>query len=113
MNGKIHINVTNTDQREFHICKGQNIRAVDLRSVGCFHIIRDSIQRCLHDRFIFLNEEESQDYFSLMHTNNDKTLQISTKPDMRKTPFNETKKSPRQYKYFKDDAEKNPYPWSF
>ena len=68
MNDNIHINVTNTGQGEFHIYKGQNIGIVDLRSVGYFHITRDSIQGCLHERFIFLNEEESQDYFSLIMT---------------------------------------------
>ena len=84
VNGKIHMNVTNTDQGEFHIYKGQNIGEVDLTSAGYFHITKDTIQGSSQGRFIFLNEKESQDYFSLMHTSNDKTLQINTRPDMRK-----------------------------
>ena len=94
-----------------HIYRSQNIGVVDLRSAGYFHITRDSIQRCLHERFIFLNEEKSQDYLSLMHTSNDKTLQKNTRLDIRKTPIDETEKSPRESKYSKDDTKKDPYPW--
>ena len=83
VNGKIHINVTNTGQGELHIYRGQSIGVVDLRSGGYFHITRDRIQRCLHDRFIFINEEESQDYLWLMHTTNDKTLQKNTRLNIR------------------------------
>ena len=51
------MNVTNTGQEELHTYKDQNIGVVDLRSAGYFHITSDSIQRCLHERFILLNEE--------------------------------------------------------
>ena len=111
VNGRIHMNVANTGQGELHIYKGQNIGVVDLRLAGYFHITRDSIQRYLHGKFIFLNEEESPDYFLLIHTSNDKTLQRNTRLDMRKTSINETENPLRQSKYSKDDAEKYPYPW--
>ena len=83
----ITMNVTNTGQEELHIYRGQNIRVVDLRSAGYFHITREHKQRCLHERFICLNEEESQDYLSFMHKNNDKTLQKNTRLDIRKAPI--------------------------
>ena len=38
VNGKTHMNVTNTGQGEIHIYKGQNIGVVHLRSAGYFHI---------------------------------------------------------------------------
>ena len=69
-------------------------KLVDLRSAGYFHITRDSIQRCLHERFTLHTEEESQDYLSFMHTNNDKTLQKNTRLDIRKIPIDETEKPP-------------------
>ena len=90
LNGKIHINVTNTGQVELHLLRGQNIGVVDLKSAGYFHLTRDGIQRCLHERFICLNENESQDDLSLMHTTNgasDKTPQKNTRLDIRKTPI--------------------------
>ena len=68
MNGKIHMNVKNTGQGDLHLLRGQNIGIVDLRSAGYYHITRDGIQKCLHERFIFLNEEDFQDYLSLSHT---------------------------------------------
>ena len=71
VNGKIHMNVTNTGQGELHLHRGQNIGVVDLRSAGYYHITRDGIQRCLHEKFIFLNEKDSQDYLLLIHTFND------------------------------------------
>ena len=109
MNGKIHMNVTSTGQGELHLHRGQIIGIVDLRSAGYYHITRDGIQRCLHERFIFLNEKDSQDYLSLIHTSNDindKISQKNTRLDIRKTPINGTVKTPR----CKDDANKDPYP---
>ena len=111
VNGKIHMNITSTGQRELHTYKGQNIRVVDLRSAGYFHISRDSIQRCLHEKSVFLSMEESQDYLSLMHTNNDKTLQKNMKLHIRKTSIGKIEKPLRQSKYSKDDTKKDPYPW--
>ena len=46
---QIHMNVKDTCQGELHLYKGQNIEIVDLRSAGCFHITRNSIQRCLQE----------------------------------------------------------------
>ena len=37
VNGKIHMNVTNTGQGELHLLRGQNIGIVDLRSAGYYH----------------------------------------------------------------------------
>ena len=105
------MNVTNTGQSELHHYRDQNIGVVDLRSAGYFHITRDRIQRCLHERFIFLNEGESQDYPSLMLTTSDKTPQKNTRLDIRKTPIDETERSPRESKYSKDNTKKEPYPW--
>ena len=79
MKGKIHMNVTNTGQGELHLLRGQNIAIVDMRSAGYYHITRDSIQKFLHERFIFLNEKDSQDYLSLMHTSSDITCEIPQK----------------------------------
>ena len=110
VNGKIHINVTNTGQGESHLHRGQNIGIVDLRSAGYYHITRDGIQRCLHEKFIFLNEKSSQGYLSLIHTSNDindKIPQKITRLDIRKTPINGTRKTP----LCKDKTKKDPYPW--
>ena len=68
------MNVTNTDQGEVNICQGQNIGVVDFKSTGYCLITRNSIQRCLHERFIFLNEEESHDYLLNMHIIDRKVL---------------------------------------
>ena len=109
-NGKIHMNVTNNGQGELHLLRGQNIGIVDLRSAGYYHITTDSIQRCLHERFKFLNEKDSQDYLSLTHTSSDITGKIpqkNTRLDIRKTSINGTVKTTR----CKDDANKNAYPW--
>ena len=110
LNGKIHINVTNTGQGELHLHRDQNIGIVDLRSAGYYHITRDSIKRFLHERFIFLNEKDSQDYLSLTHTSSDITDEIpqkNTRLDIRKLSINRRVKTPR----YEDDASKDPYPW--
>ena len=104
------MDVTNTGQGELHHHRGQNIGIVDLRSAGHYHITRDGIQRCLHERFIFLNEKDSQVYLSLIHTTNDindKIPQKNTRLDIRKTPINGTVKTPR----CRDDVNKDPYSW--
>ena len=46
-----------------------------------------------------------------MHTINDKTPQKNTGLDIRKTPIDETEKSPRQSKYSKDTTKEDPYSW--
>ena len=104
------MNVTNTGQGELHLYRGQHIGIVDLRSASFYHITRDSIQRCLHERFIFLNVKDSQDYLPLTHTSGDITDDIPqkiTRLDIRKKSINGTVKAPR----CKDDAKKDPYPW--
>ena len=111
VNGKAHMNVTNNGQGELHINRGPHMGVIDLRSAGYFNITRDSIQRYLHERFISLSEEESQDYLSLMHTINDKTPQKNGRLDIWKTPIDEIEKSPRESKYSKDNTKKDPYPW--
>ena len=81
-----------------------------MRSAGYFHITKDDIQRCLHERFIFLKESESQDYISLMHTTNetnDNTPQKNTRLGIRKMPIDGKEKSPR----FKDNIKMDSYPW--
>ena len=45
-----------------------------------------------------------------MHTS-DKTLQMNTGIDIRKTLTDVIQKHPRQSKYSKDNTDKNPYPW--
>ena len=92
------MNVTNPGQGELHIYKGQNIWVVDLRS-ACYSISLEIAQKDVYMRFIFLNEEESQDYFSLMHTNNDKTVHRNIRLQIR-----------RQSTYSKNDTEKDQYP---
>ena len=110
MNGKIHMNVRNAGQGELQLLRGQTIGIVDLRSAGYYHITRDGIQRCLHERFIFLNEKDSHDDLSLTRTSSDITVEIlqkNTRLDIRKTPTNRTVKTPR----YNDGANKDPYPW--
>ena len=110
VNGKIHMNVTNTVQGELHLHRGQHIGIVELRSAVYYHITRDGIQRCLHERYIFLNEKDSQDYLSLIHTSNDindNIPQKNTRHDIKKAPINEIVKNPR----CEDEANKDPYPW--
>ena len=90
----------NTGQGELHLLIGQNIGIVDLRSAGYYHITRDGIQMCLHERFIFLNEKDSQDYLSQAHTTSDITgeePQKNTRLDVRKASTNRTMKT--RYKY--------------
>ena len=109
MNGKIHMNVKNTGHGDLHLLRGKNIGIVDLRSAGYYHITTDGIQRCLHERFIFLNEKDSQDYLSLTHTTGDITgeeTQKNTRLDVRQALTNSTMKTRS-----KDDASKDPYPW--
>ena len=93
MNSKTYMNVTNTSEGELHIYKGENIEVGDLRLGGYFHITRDSIQRCLHETFIFLNEEESQDYSCIQVI---KILQMNSRLDIKKTTTDETEKLPGQ-----------------
>ena len=52
VNGKIHMNVTNTGQGELHLYRGQNIGIVDLRSASYFISLRRTHKdTCMRDSF--------------------------------------------------------------
>ena len=53
MNGKTHMNVTNTCQCELCIYKGQSIGLVDLRSAGYFFILLEIIYKDVYVRDSF------------------------------------------------------------
>ena len=64
VNGKIHLNVSNTGNEDQFIYKDEISGILDLRSVAYYHINRDNLQRCLHQIFIYLSEQQSQDFDS-------------------------------------------------
>ena len=52
VNGRMHMNVTNTGQEELHLLRGQNIGVVDLKSAGYFHNIGMAYKdACMRDSF--------------------------------------------------------------
>ena len=57
VNEKMHNIVSNTAKGELNLYKDQNIGVVDLGSTWHYHVTKDSVQRYLHGRFMFLNEE--------------------------------------------------------
>ena len=52
VNGKMHMNVTNTGQRDLHLHRCQIIGIADLRSAGYYHITRVAYKDvCLRDSY--------------------------------------------------------------
>ena len=92
VNGKIHINVSNTGKGDLNLYKDQSIGVIDLTSAGYYHITRDSLRRCLQERSNSFSEEKSQDYILHMYTSDDKRPQIDTGMDKRTTPIKETQR---------------------
>ena len=68
VNGKIHMNVTNTGQEELHLYRSQNIGVVNLRSAGYYHITRMAYKdACMRDSFSSMKKIHNNISHSYLH----------------------------------------------
>ena len=65
-NRKIEIETHNVRDEEWYIQKGEVVGSLDMRSLGYFHISRDTLQTVLGDHGDFLDDQETEEFFHLV-----------------------------------------------
>ena len=113
----VYIKIINNSKDMITIDKHQMVGCVDLRSVGYFHIARDTLARIL-DHGKFLSEEETEEYFRILKEDHKEILNYATtefnkRQEIQKnTRLKERKeKIPENDCNIVPDKEKDPYPW--
>ena len=108
-NRTIEVECTNHSPRTEKISKGSVMGCVDMRSLGYFHIQRDTLQAMVTKDCSFLNEEETVEYFSLLIKDHNKlhndiqNTRLKNRKDLNMKDSPDTNIIP--------DKKKDPYPW--
>ena len=63
LNKTVKIIMVNNDNKEWFIPAKTMLGSIDMRSVGYFHITRDTLQRVMNDKCAFLSDMETMEYF--------------------------------------------------
>ena len=64
--GKILLTAINNGEKEWKISRSQMMGSLDCRSLGYFHISRNTLQRIMLDNAKFLTDKETIEYFNLL-----------------------------------------------
>ena len=107
-NKKIEIVAHNIRDEDWYIKKGEVVGSLDMRSLGYFHIARDTLQTVLGDHCDFLDDEETEEFFHLVIKEHAELLSFVREQV-------NTKLIGRDKTQSKDDTnkpdEKDPWPW--
>ena len=112
-NKKIELDLQNQKETDLFIRKGELVGSLDMRSLGYFHISRDTLQEVLGERCDLLTEPETEEYFNLWKEDHKEILcyaKTLTNTKLVDTTTNLEKEDDyirEQLKIDKDD----PYPW--
>ena len=119
--GTILLTAANNTDKEWKIDKSQMMGSLDCRSLRCFHISRNTLQRIMLDNADFLTDSETVEYFNILkedHKNVKKFAQEAVlKKQQEMDGERNTKLKSRQSKGKEDYNDSNisenddPYPW--
>ena len=116
--GKILLTAINNGGKEWKISKSQMMGSLDCRSLGYFHISRNTLQRIMLDNAKFLTDKETIEYFNLLkedHRNVMKFAQdvaLEKQQEIKNTRLKERKsKEKEDYNDSNMSDKDDPYPW--
>ena len=119
--GTILLTAVNNTDKEWTIDIPQMRGSLDCRSLGCFHIFRNSLQRIILDNAEFLTDNETVEYFNILKEDNKNVMKSAQKAVLKKqqemASESNTKLKDRQSKGKEDYNDSNmsenddPYPW--
>ena len=116
--GKILLTAVNNGRKEWKISKSQMMGSLDCRSLGYFHISRNTLQRIMLDNAKFLTDKETNEYFNLLkedHRNVMKFAQgvaLGRQEEIKNTKLKERKsKEKEDYNDSNMSDKDDPYPW--
>ena len=119
--GTILLTSVNNTDKEWKIDKSQIMGSLDCRSLGCFHISRNSLQRIMLDNADFLTDSETVEYFNILKEDHKNVMKFAQEAVLKKQQEmayeRNTKLKDRQSKGKEDYNDSNmsenddPYPW--
>ena len=116
--GKILLTAINNGRKEWKISKSQMMGSLDCRSLGYFHISRNTLQRIMLDNAKFLTDKETNKYFNLLKEDHRNVMKFAQEVALgRQEEIKNTKLKERKSKEKEDYNDGNmsdkddPYPW--
>ena len=119
--GTIFLSAVNNTDVVWKIEKAQMMGSLDCRSLGYFHISRNSLQRVMLDKTNFLTDRETVEYFNILKEDHKNVMKFAQEAVLKKqqemTTERNTKLKDRKSKGKEDyndsnmSEENNPYPW--
>ena len=100
--GTVLLTAVNNTDKEWKIDKSQMMGSLDYRSLGCFHIARNSLQRIMVDNADFLTDSETVEYFNILKEDHKNVMKFAQEAVLKKqqemTSERNTKLKSRQSK---------------
>ena len=121
LKGTIFLTAVNNTDIDWKIEKCQMMGSLNCRSLGYFHISRNSLQRIMLDNADFLTDKETVEYFNILKEDHKNVMKFAQEAVLKKqqemTTERNTKLRDRQSKGKEDYYDSNmseegdPYPW--
>ena len=119
--GTISLSAVNNTDVVWKIEKSQMMGSLDCRSLGYFHISRNSLQRIMLDKADFLTDRQTVEYFNILQEDNKNVMKFAQEAVLKKQQEIETKgntklkdrksKGKEDYNDSNMSEENDPYPW--
>ena len=117
--GTIFLSAVNNTDVVWKIEKSQMMGSLDCRSLGYFHISRNSLQRIMLDKADFLTDRETVEYFNILKEDHKNVMKFAQEAALKKQQEIDTKrntklrdrKSKGKEDYNDISEENDTYPW--
>ena len=119
--GTIFLSAENNTDVVWKIEKSQMMDSLDCRSLGYFHISRNSLQRVMLDKANFLTDRETVEYFNILKEDHKNVMKFAQEAVLKKQQEMDTKRNTKlkdrkskgkeDYNDSNMSEENDPYPW--
>ena len=119
--GTVLLTAVNNIDKEWKIDKSQMMGSLDCRSLHCFHVSRNTLQRIMLDNADFLIDSETVEYFNILKEDHKNVMKFAQEAVLKKqqemASERNTKLKSRQIKgkedYNDSNMSENYYPYSW
>ena len=119
--GTIILSAVNNTDVVWKIEKSQMMGSLNCRSLGYFHISRNSLQRVMLDKVDFLTNRETVEYFNILKEDHKNVMKFAQEAVLKKQQEMDTKRNTKlrdrkskgreDYNDSNMSEENDPYPW--
>ena len=119
--GTVFLSAVNNTDVVWKIEKSQMMGSLDCRSLGYFHISRNSLQRIMLDKADFLTDRETVEYFNILKEDHKNVMKFAQEAALKKQQEVEAKRNTKlreriskgkeDYKDSNMSEGDDPYPW--